>query len=60
VLRNNRDRQLGRAGKFAVQRQSLDLPPVLGLGLLLMPLTTMWHEIGGHAVACIRSACSSG
>lgn len=28
------------------------LPTVIGLGLLLMPLTTMWHEIGGHALAC--------
>ncbi len=27
-------------------------PTVIGFGLLLMPLTTMWHEIGGHALAC--------
>jgi len=32
--------------------QRIDLLTVIGLGLLLMPLTTMWHEIGGHAVAC--------
>lgn len=28
-------------------------PTVIGLALLLMPLTTMWHEIGGHALACV-------
>lgn len=26
---------------------------VIGWGLLLMPLLTMWHEIGGHATSCI-------
>ncbi|MEO7277443.1 MAG: hypothetical protein ABIW33_05420 [Sphingomicrobium sp.] len=25
---------------------------VVGLGMLLMPLLTMWHEIGGHAAFC--------
>jgi len=38
---------------MAEQRQQVDLLTVLGLGLLLMPLTTMWHEIGGHALACV-------
>ena len=33
-------------------RQHVDLLTIIGLGLLLMPLTTMWHEIGGHAAAC--------
>lgn len=32
--------------------QRVSLPTVIGLGLLLLPLTTMWHEIGGHAVTC--------
>ena len=35
------------------ERQRVDLPTVLGFGLLLMPLTTMWHEIGGHGAACV-------
>lgn len=30
----------------------VDLATIVGLGLLLMPLDTMWHEIGGHALAC--------
>ena len=25
---------------------------ITGWGLLLMPLLTIWHEIGGHAAAC--------
>jgi hypothetical protein len=25
---------------------------IVGLGMLLMPLLTMWHEIGGHAAFC--------
>ena len=25
---------------------------IMGLGMLLMPLLTMWHEIGGHAAFC--------
>ena len=35
-----------------VTRQHVDVLTVVGWGLLLMPLLTMWHEIGGHAVAC--------
>lgn len=34
------------------RRPRADLATVAGLALLLMPLTTMWHEIGGHALAC--------
>lgn len=34
-------------------RAQVNLLTVVGLGLLLMPLTTMWHEIGGHAAACV-------
>lgn len=33
--------------------QQVDRWTVAGLGLLLMPLMTMWHEIGGHAAACV-------
>lgn len=32
--------------------QRIDIATVVGLGMLLMPLLTMWHEIGGHAAAC--------
>lgn len=32
--------------------QRVDRLTIVGAGLLLMPLTTMWHEIGGHAAAC--------
>jgi hypothetical protein len=33
--------------------QRVDRVTVIGLGMLLMPLLTMWHEIGGHAAACV-------
>ena len=33
--------------------QRVDRVTVIGLGLLLMPLLTMAHEIGGHAAACM-------
>ncbi len=33
-------------------QQRVDWLTVAGLGALLMPLLTMWHEIGGHAAAC--------
>lgn len=33
--------------------QRIDRPTIIGLALLLLPLTTMWHEIGGHVVACV-------
>ena len=33
-------------------RQSIDRLSVIGLALIMMPLMTMWHEIGGHAAAC--------
>ena len=32
--------------------QRVDWLSVAGWGALLMPLLTMWHEIGGHAAAC--------
>jgi hypothetical protein len=32
--------------------QRVDPWTIGGLGLLLMPLLTMWHEIGGHAAVC--------
>jgi hypothetical protein len=32
--------------------QQVDLPTVVGWGMVLMPLLTMWHEIGGHAALC--------
>ncbi|TPG09616.1 hypothetical protein [Sphingomonas oligophenolica] len=34
-------------------RLRIDLATVIGFGLLLMPLSTMWHEIGGHAATCV-------
>ncbi len=30
----------------------VDPVTIIGLGMLLMPLLTMWHEIGGHAAFC--------
>lgn len=33
--------------------QKIDRLTIVGLGLLLMPLLTMCHEIGGHAAACV-------
>ena len=33
--------------------QSIDRMTMIGWGMLLMPLLTMWHEIGGHAAACV-------
>lgn len=33
-------------------RQNVDWLTMAGLGALLMPLLTMWHEIGGHAAVC--------
>jgi hypothetical protein len=35
------------------ETQRIDIATVVGLGMLLMPLLTMWHEIGGHAAACV-------
>lgn len=37
---------------MADEPQRIDLATIIGLGLLLMPVLTMWHEIGGHATAC--------
>ncbi|HWK34629.1 hypothetical protein [Sphingomonas sp.] len=33
-------------------KQRIDLVTIIGLAMLLIPLSTMWHEIGGHAAAC--------
>lgn len=33
--------------------QRVDWLTMAGWGMLLMPLLTMWHEIGGHAAACV-------
>jgi hypothetical protein len=33
--------------------QRVDWLTIAGWGALLMPLLTMWHEIGGHAAACV-------
>jgi hypothetical protein len=32
--------------------QRVDLPTIVGWGMLLGPLLTMWHEIAGHAAFC--------
>ncbi|MEO8336838.1 MAG: hypothetical protein ABI664_17780 [bacterium] len=37
---------------MADEAQRIDLPTIIGLGILLMPVLTMWHEIGGHAATC--------
>ncbi len=34
------------------QTGRIDPFTIVGLAMLLLPLTTMWHEIGGHAAAC--------
>ncbi len=33
-------------------RRHIDKLTMVGWGMLLMPLLTMWHEIGGHAAFC--------
>lgn len=33
-------------------QQRVDALTIAGWGMLLMPLLTMWHEIGGHALYC--------
>lgn len=35
--------------------QHIDKATIAGLALLLMPLLTMAHEIGGHAAACVAT-----
>ena len=37
---------------MADETQRVDLATIIGLGMVLMPVLTMWHEIGGHAAAC--------
>ena len=34
-------------------RQRVDWLTMAGWGALLLPLLTMWHEIGGHAATCV-------
>jgi hypothetical protein len=31
----------------------IDPVTIVGLGLILLPVLTMWHEIGGHAATCV-------
>jgi hypothetical protein len=38
---------------MAKDLQSIDRLTMLGWGMVLMPVLTMWHEIGGHAAACV-------
>jgi hypothetical protein len=38
--------------------QRVDRVTVAGLGMLLMPLLTIWHEVGGHAAACVATGGS--
>jgi hypothetical protein len=35
--------------------QKIDGLTIAGIALLLMPLTTMAHEIGGHAAMCLAT-----
>ncbi len=37
---------------MAEPAQRIDRLTVAGIALAMMPLMTMWHEIGGHAAAC--------
>src|SRR3569623_1239246 len=37
---------------MADETQRIDLATIIGLGMQLKPVLTMWHEIGGHAAAC--------
>jgi len=35
------------------QEARIDPIAIIGLGLILLPVLTMWHEIGGHAATCV-------
>src|SRR5437764_67187 len=35
------------------QEARIDPITIIGLGLILLPVLTMWHEIGGHAATCV-------
>ena len=37
----------------ADEKTRIDPVTIIGLGLILLPVLTMWHEIGGHAATCI-------
>lgn len=41
-----------REGNDVERSSYVDGLTIAGWGALLMPLLTMWHEIGGHAAAC--------
>ncbi len=34
------------------ESQHVNSATIVGLGLLLMPMLTMWHEVAGHAATC--------
>ena len=36
-----------------MDKPDVDRVTVIGLALMMVPLLTMWHEIGGHAAACM-------
>ncbi|MEO7689915.1 MAG: hypothetical protein ABIS51_11575 [Sphingomonas sp.] len=38
---------------MAQQESRIDPVTIIGLGLILLPVLTMWHEIGGHAATCV-------
>lgn len=35
-----------------MQKQHIDRVTIIGWAMVLMPVLTMWHEIGGHAAMC--------
>jgi hypothetical protein len=45
-------RMRGTTMASTLPEQRIDLLTIAGLAALLVPLLTMWHEIGGHAAAC--------
>lgn len=38
---------------MAQDETRIDPVTIIGLGLILLPVLTMWHEIGGHAATCV-------
>jgi len=38
---------------MADEKTRIDPVTIIGLGLILLPVLTMWHEIGGHAATCV-------
>jgi hypothetical protein len=39
-------------GAAANEKQFVDRLTIVGLGLAMLPLMTMWHELAGHAATC--------